>query len=380
MNLSRRYFFFLGLGCFLLFLFYFPASLVEGLRSFTIGMKQGLWQSGALLKQSLVADSPSVTPVKNRNKLEAEIFLLKRENEKLREVLIKNHSMQQLINHLEDLLQKDLEEAKGFFRRRLNNFENRLNLELYSLSAPIVYRDPSYWNGTIWVGVGWRENRECGKEVIGVGSTVLSGEALIGVVEEVKERKSRVRLLTDSSLAVSVRVSRGGMENRDLVDRLDYLIEVLTKKGEKEEHLQILQAIRAGLTRNSDSLYLAKGEVYGSRHPIWKGRSEIVKGVGFNYDFEDEEGPSLELRSGKSLDQLNMHGRLALIEEGDLLVTTGMEGIFPKDLPVARVTKVHPLKEGSVSFEIEAKLCGGAIDSLMEVTVLPPLSFYRGEL
>ena len=62
-----------------------------------------------------------------------------------------------------------------------------------------------------------------------------------------------------------------------------------------------------------------------------------------------------------------------LIEVGDLLITTGMDGVFPKDIPVAHVTKIAPLKEGSPSFEIEAQLCVGHLNNLLDVTVLPSL-------
>jgi cell shape-determining protein MreC len=58
---------------------------------------------------------------------------------------------------------------------------------------------------------------------------------------------------------------------------------------------------------------------------------------------------------------------------GDLLVTTGMDGIFPAGFWVATVTNVGLLREGACAYEIEAKATAGNLDDLTHVTVLPPV-------
>jgi len=171
----------------------------------------------------------------------------------------------------------------------------------------------------------------------------------------------------------------GGGENRELLDLINLIVQQLSLREEGQEIFIALGNLKKRLETGSDERYLAKGELYGTSAPIWRGRSHILKGVGFNYDFSDEEGVALELRSGRPLDQLSKQEVTPLIEKGDLLVTTGMDGVFPADLPVAVVSAITPLKEGAVSFEIEAKLCAGNLNHLRDVIVLPPLLKFEGE-
>jgi len=69
---------------------------------------------------------------------------------------------------------------------------------------------------------------------------------------------------------------------------------------------------------------------------------------------------------------------VVLIQEGDLLVTTGMDSLFPPNLPVAFVSKVKLLKEGDASFSIEAKLHATSIDDFSSCTILPSLGMVPG--
>ena len=100
----------------------------------------------------------------------------------------------------------------------------------------------------------------------------------------------------------------------------------------------------------------------------------MLKGVGFNYNMADEEGPARSLRSGQPVGASTAPGRV-LIQTGDLLVTSGLDGISPPGIPVAIATKIAPLKEGSYSYELEAKPAAGSLDDLSTVFVLPPLGF-----
>ena len=62
------------------------------------------------------------------------------------------------------------------------------------------------------------------------------------------------------------------------------------------------------------------------------------------------------------------------MQNGDLLITTGLDGIFPAGLLVARVSKVHDLEEGAYSYRIEAKPTCLMLSELQVVFVLPPIS------
>ncbi len=364
---------YLLLGLFLFFLFYLPGTTVQDVRNGAGTLSQGLWRRGTILRSSF---APSSFPEKRKDaiqSLEAENLLLKNQNEMLRRRLFSDERIDHHLKKLKGLIALEEKKNTAFFKRRKEVAIAQLDLELFSLSADVIYRDPSEWNSTLWINVGKKDNLKLGKEVIAVGSSVLKGAHLIGMIEYVGMKKSRVRLLTDSSLVPSVRVARGGEGNREFASLVKQVLHQVTLREESRETFLVLGSLLEKLEEECQEQYLAKGELMGSSSPLWRGRSEVLKGVGFNYDFGDEEGPPLELRSGKPLDQLSKEKYTVLIDVGDLLVTTGMDGVFPKDLPVAHVTKIAPLKEGSPSFEIEAKLCAGKLDNLLEVSILPPL-------
>ena len=109
----------------------------------------------------------------------------------------------------------------------------------------------------------------------------------------------------------------------------------------------------------------------GSSSPLWRSRDPILKGKGFNYDYEDTEGPARDLRGGAS--RSGDLPSLPLLKFGDLLVTTGMDGFFPSGLEVAIVTKVNDLKPGAYAYDLEAKPVVENFSDLHSVFVLPPL-------
>ena len=229
----------------------------------------------------------------------------------------------QMVSSARDLLSLDQEALTAFYKRRQKAAKQLLHESLHYLPAEVIYRPNMHWDSFIWINVGSQD--------VAPNSPVLKGGFLIGLVESVEPSRSRVRLITDASLAVSVRVAR---------------------KGE----------------------YLAKGELKGALSTEWRGRSYDLLGVGFNYDFPDEEGDARDFQSGMEHSQLQLKRTLSLIEVGDLLVTTGMDGLFPKDIPVATVTARKTPKEGETSVDIEARLCAGSLNYIEDVIVLPPLA------
>lgn len=211
-------------------------------------------------------------------------------------------------------------------RLRLENhlLKNRLSeLELLldskepidALPARVISRAVSNWNSTFWINVGERDNERLGRVVVTKDSPVVVGDALVGVVEFVDTKRSRVRLITDPDLKVAVRALR---------------------EGEK----------------------LAKGELHGGAEVLWRARGTQLLGEGFNYDFQDEEGVARELRA-------------SILKVNDRLVTTGMDGVFPKGLVVATVTKVYPLREGDYTYTLEATPVLSSLEELKLVYVLP---------
>ncbi len=77
--------------------------------------------------------------------------------------------------------------------------------------------------------------------------------------------------------------------------------------------------------------------------------------------FEDIDGPARDLKAG-------------ILRENDLLITSGLDGIFPPGLHVGRVINIKPLKPGGYSYDLEATPSAGDLADLTFVYVLPPVS------
>ncbi|MCP5505561.1 MAG: hypothetical protein H7A38_01595 [Chlamydiales bacterium] len=378
MNRKRYRPFFL-LGIFLFSLFYLPGVVVQGLRSSAGTLSSGFWKKGRQLHASFVPISTPTRKKEGIDSLEVENSLLKKQNETLRRRLYSEDRVEYQLKKLRELIVLDEKKAQEFFKRRKTAAEELLNLELFSLPAEVIRRDIGEWNSTIWINVGSAENEQLKQTIVSVGSPVLKGPYLIGMVELVGKNKSRVRLLTDGSLIPSVRVARGGTSDREFSSLVRQVYNHAMVRGEGDEVLSKLNHLLQELNGEKEERYFAKGELTGSAFPFCRGCSETLRGIGFNYDFGDEESAPLELRSGKEIEKLGDQTYNPLIQVGDLLVTTGMDGMFPRDLPIAHVTFVEPLKEGSPSYEIEAKLCAGSLENLLGVSILPPLCYIEKE-
>lgn len=323
-------------------------------RSFAVGVFSPAWRCAEEVKAYL-SDRP-ITGAKRSESIESS--LLKLENQRLK---------------------AQIEWAKEwmFYESRLQHDAKAAHLScLYELRskaipAQVIYRDPSSWSSSLWIGVGEEDNQKIGSAVVARNSPVVEGSSLVGIVEYVGKRQSRVRLITDSGLTPAVRVVRRGLP-RDIVFLIDALSEKLKEREGLFECVNQVQSIKEKLGSDAGEIYLAKGELRGNGAPFWKSRQPVLKGVGFNYDYSDAEGPARELRTGRALAGLDKP--IPLIVEGDYLVTSGFDGVFPKGISVAVATTVFPLKEGSFSYEIEAQPTACCLNDLKVVFVLPPVS------
>jgi cell shape-determining protein MreC len=247
------------------------------------------------------------------------------------------------------------------------------------MAARVVYRPFDNWNHSLWVDVGWENNRNPEYPVIAKDSPVVLGNAVVGVVDCVGKRHSRVRLLTDPGVVPSVRVARGRPESLSLLYSVDELLDSVNEQpallGQTPETrlnlLTSLETLKADLLSQEVEVYLAKGELCGVQGTQWRKHSPLLHGRGFNYDFSDAKGSSRNLRSGKLEDDPNA-APIALIRPQDLLVTTGMDGIFPPGLRVATVKEVSPLREGAYTYDLTAKPAASSLQTLTTVFILPP--------
>jgi len=248
----------------------------------------------------------------------------------------------------------------------------------HTVCGRVIYRDPTHWTSCCWIDVGQQTNLQLGKEVISKNSPVVVGNALVGVIDFVGTTQSRVRLITDIALKPSVRAVRGYVQDILLTDQLSSILSHIKDRlhlpdsRDKQITLAYLQSLQAQLQTVSPNWLLAKGILHGAGAPLWRGKGHVLRGIGFNYDTADASGPARELRSGQTDPSSSP---LPLLKEHDLLVTTGMDGVFPMGLPVAEVTKVFPLREGSYAYEIEAKPIVNNLEALHTVCVLPAIHF-----
>ncbi|MCI0382771.1 MAG: rod shape-determining protein MreC [Chlamydiae bacterium] len=318
--------------------------------------------------------------------LNVENRILKNQIKELKEILLEEKQIEKQWERLCAISPKNEQPFwKEFLKRRANYLSQLIGLRLKFVPAKIIFRDPSYWNSIIWVNVGEKDNRELNAKIISVNSPVIASGCLVGMVEYVGEKHAKVRLITDSGLVPSVRSVRGDDSDKHLCDEIDKLMKQLEERigliGEKDplikKGLQILKELKEDFGNQGKSYYLAKGEVMGTGNPLWKKSGFSLKGVGFNYDFEDKEGPSRILRTGEPLDPSSSLPPMPLIQVGDLLVTTGLDGVFPPDLPVARVKKINPLQEGGCSYDLEAESMVKDLDDIQIVFILPSYSFNK---
>lgn len=382
---------YLFLILFFLCLMSFPKASSEKVRSVVVSSFAPCWRGIGFLKEKTLFLMTLPLPGKSRsleNSLEIERLsqenqLLRSQIENVREWLLYEDRIQEQTLRYQSLAVAEFEDgfSKEFFKRRSEELCKALELQTFALPARVIFREPSSWSSTFWINLGEKENDKLGKLIVAKNSPVLLGTSIVGIVEYVGRSQSRVRLITDSSVVPSVRAVRGNEQNRYLLEHLEsaaFALELredlFSSDEEKAAAVRILNQLKNNLKQQCGDFYLAKGELHGTCHPLWRSRGSVLKGIGFNYDFADSEGPARDLRSGEPYGASRQAGAIQLLCLGDLLVTTGLDGIFPPGFRVATVSSVQTLKEGASSYEIQAIPTAGNLDELTHVFVLPPFS------
>ena len=312
---------YLFLVLFFLFLMSLPKNATERIRSSAVCSFSPGWRAFSFLKEKSLslltlpfpgsADSSKAHLVE-LERLSQENQLLRSQIENVREWLLYEDRIQEQVERYKNLAQTANADSiwKDFFKRRSQELCNALDRQIQSIPAKVIFREPASWSSTLWINLGERDNEKMGKKIIGINSPVLLGTSIVGVVEYVGGNQSRVRLITDSQLVPSVRVLRGKEQNRFLLEHLETLIfalemraDLFTTAEEAALLTQQLNRLKNSLQQRAGNLYLAKGEIHGTSNPLWRSRSQVLKGIGFNYDFSDAEGPSRDLRSGEPYDR-----------------------------------------------------------------------------
>ena len=162
-------------------------------------------------------------------------------------------------------------------------------------------------------------------------------------------------MITDSGLVPAVRASRGTGADLQLISSLRSILSRLNGRHDlinevdQKFLMSMMDRLHAQITTHEGYWYGAKGEILGSSAPLWRCRGNFLRGIGFNYDYADEEGPARDLRTGQLVASPSSLS-IELIKVGDLLVTTGFDGIFPPGLRVASVTKVGVLNDSGYAY------------------------------
>lgn len=326
-------------------------STTERIRGNFIALMAPIWDRFSQVKTSPPLFAAKPNPLLA---LQEEVYQLRLENQLLTQ-------QQDLTNSLKE---KDSTTAKTFV-----------------LPARVIFRSLDSWGHVLWINLGEINNQATPIKVIAKHSPVLMGDTVIGMIDYVGQQQSRVRLITDASLILSVRAVRGGEQEAFLAEHVAYLLQALqTKKlstiskDEGETVTQLLTRIQSELDLTKKTWYLAKGELQGCVSPF--AAYPMLKGTGFNYDFSDEKGEARDLRTGRFIHD-SQSSPIPILKQNDLLVTTGMDGIFPAGLKVAIVTKIKLLKEGDYFYELEAKPAAGNLNELSRVFVIPPLGYHE---
>lgn len=331
---TRPYLYVIGM---ILLLMSLPRTAVEGVRGTTVAMI-------APIAELMTLAQTSVTQLSIPDISHEEVEKLKLQNE---------------------LLIREVQTLKEMMHYRTAKLPS-------AIPARVIFRSPSSWNSSLWINIGKSDHPSMIKN-----SPVVVGSSIVGVIDYVGNHQSRVRLITDSGLTPSVRASRGQIQSRMALENLTRVIHYLQARTDIPNYQQVIQELlnfKKNMNKNEQTWTLAKGEIHGSSKPLWRASGTTLKGIGFNYDFADEEGPARDLRTGEPINQ-NQVPTMPLLKVNDLLITTGMDGVFPPGLRVAEITKVDLLREGDYYYSLEAKPTAGNLDDLSLVFVIPPLGY-----
>lgn len=370
----RSYVFLIGIF-FVLFSFSPEKSLV--LRQITISAFSCFWDRIYLLTHDFHNSSEPVVAKQELERLKQDNYLLHLQVDHIRQWLLSEDRIHEQIDLLKSAADPLItKESASFLHRRRQEILKFLQLEAQAIPAKVIFREPGTWSNYIWINVGEADNARLQEAVIAKNSPVLLGNSVVGVIDLIGKTQSRVCLITDNRLTIAVRAVRGKQQDHFLLEQLNTLLFFLEKRQnstcvqETQEAVLALARLKNQWIPLEQNIYLAKGELQGTGRPLWRSCGSFLKGTGFNYDFADEEGPGRDLRSALIYDK---KPPVTLLNVGDLLITTGLDGVFPAGLRVAIVSKVDILQEGQCFYNLEALATAGSFDELNFVCVLPAL-------
>jgi rod shape-determining protein MreC len=348
-----------------------PTFIVVGLRGQVSSVLSPFWVLGEKLSHSV---STPINQISNLHHLQSMSSFLTEQNDALtlENTLLKEELLKLRSSKFEEMTQGFPSDAFEITK------EEQLlgKIKSKALVGKIIYRNPASWSSSLWIDLGEEHNSKLDAPVIALNSPVTSLDSFIGVIDYVGKKQSRIRLITDSGMVTPVRASRGKPVSAFMTEKLrdlQYLcssdLTDLLSPEEKKQFSLMISSLIEKLSLQSESFYLAKGELKGKSLPLWRSYQQTLEGTGFNYDFSDEKGSSISLNETQALSK-----EAKIISRGDLLVTSGLDGFLPPGLKVGLVKSVSSLKEGAYYFSIDATPSSGSLNEITTVSVLPPLN------
>ena len=357
----------------------------DKMRGQSIAIVAPLWEKILSFKSFSFSSSPSssltqLSPEEEKQRLQLENQLLEIEISYLQEQLQEQQVITAQMIQIASFIPEEAITLMNEYQKSLKNNFKTMKQRIHAVPGRVIFRSFDTWNSFLWINIGESTNQQYSQSIIAKNSPVVVGKAIIGVIDYVGNQQSRIRLITDHQLNPSVRSARGGEQDLLMNEQIERLLHQIRYQKNLpislEEQTQLsknLLQLKQNLQPFKKTAYLAKGKLLGSPFSSRLGQKVFLKGMGFNYDFSDEEGECRDLRTGKS----NQHTQGAgtpILKVNDLLITTGMDGIFPKGFQVAIVTRIGLLKEGDYFYDLEARPAAGSLEELSLVFVLPPMT------
>ena len=225
----------------------FSRSTTEKMNGRTVAFLSPIWEGLTKAKMALINafDTSNPTPKFEHQhgfvlSMQEEMQRLRLENQlllnQLTDLQVILDEKQLLDRQLKDVSQASLEIAdilpKESYQKYHQRMKSLLDVKINCMPARVIFRSLDTWNNSLWINVGTDHNIQGKNPIIAKNSPVLVGDSVVGVIDYVGRRQARVRLITDNTLTPSVRVARGGEQDGQVVEHIDFLLHRLkrTKK------------------------------------------------------------------------------------------------------------------------------------------------------
>ncbi len=310
-----------------------PLPLQEKIKNQTSSIVSFLWQGVEKIGRTPWTYLSYLLPQKESKEILQELAILKREN----------HLLQEQIAALLHPLEKGAMLENSPLNTLKTPMKNRF------VVARVILREPSSWSSTIWINVGEKDNHSF--PIVQKGSPVLIGKAVIGVIDEVEKKRSKVKLISDPSLAISIKTAAYAPAPwiADKLFSLKQWIQALPSPLLQQELLEQLEAMEKTIFSypSPPSSPEVLGYTAGSYISIQGSISNLLQGNFF-------------LSSVSSSPAIP-----------SLILTSGLDGIFPEGLEVGILHSFPSEQKKEYSQPFIAVAAVENLHKLTYVTILP---------